>query len=188
MQFINFSDNTASIVQVTIPVSTVQLAYRRDVWWFEAICAFLERESARWFTCTACENMSHRKFSNYFRSYLMKKYELYLTFSIIITLPMLDRDWDGATAYHANPDSKQCWPRSSPHLARMDFTRARCGPDLGQHYVAVWETSHGRRVISFRSVYEICLFRDSRSNIPTRLSADSRSTPTFVHKIYRCNC
>ncbi len=44
MQFINFSDNTASIVQVTIPVSTVQLAYRRDVWWFEAICAFLERE------------------------------------------------------------------------------------------------------------------------------------------------
>ncbi len=29
------------------------------------------------------------------------------------------------------PDSNQCWPRSGPHLARMDFTRDRCGPDLG---------------------------------------------------------
>ncbi len=36
------------------------------------------------------------------------------------------------------PDSKQCRHRSGPHLAHMDFTRARCGPDLGQHYVAVW--------------------------------------------------
>ncbi len=25
-----------------------------------------------------------------------------------------------------------------PHLARMDFTRARCGSDLGQHNAAVW--------------------------------------------------
>ncbi len=38
------------------------------------------------------------------------------------------------------PDSKQCRQRYEPHLARMDFTRARCGPDLGQHYVAVWDT------------------------------------------------
>ncbi len=36
------------------------------------------------------------------------------------------------------PDSKQCRPRSGPHLARMDFTRARCGPDQCQHYVTVW--------------------------------------------------
>ncbi len=43
----------------------------------------------------------------------------------------------GPLRYH-HPDSKQCRPRSGPHLACMDFTRARCGLDLGQHYVAVW--------------------------------------------------
>ncbi len=30
------------------------------------------------------------------------------------------------------------FPRQQGVLARMDFTRARCGLDLGQHYVAVW--------------------------------------------------
>ncbi len=30
----------------------------------------------------------------------MKKYELYLTFSIIIIFPAPDRDWDGAAACH----------------------------------------------------------------------------------------
>ncbi len=40
-----------------------------------------------------------------------------------------------------DPDSKQCRSRSDPHLARMDFTRARCGLDLGQNYVAVWGTT-----------------------------------------------
>ncbi len=40
--------DTASIVQVIIPVPTVQLAYRQiDVWWFEVICAYWERERAR---------------------------------------------------------------------------------------------------------------------------------------------
>ncbi|ROL55451.1 hypothetical protein DPX16_20827 [Anabarilius grahami] len=29
------------------------------------------------------------------------------------------------------------WPRSGPHLVLMDYTRTRCGPDLGRHYVAV---------------------------------------------------
>ncbi len=38
----------------------------------------------------------HRKFSNYFISYLKKKYELYLTFSIIIILHAPDRVWDCA--------------------------------------------------------------------------------------------
>ncbi len=33
----------------------------------------------------------------------MKKYELYLSFSIIIIVPAPDRDWDGAAAYHAKP-------------------------------------------------------------------------------------
>ncbi len=45
--------------------------------------------------------MPHRTFSNYFVSYLKKKYELYLTFSIIIILPA--PDWDGAAACHAEP-------------------------------------------------------------------------------------
>ncbi len=40
--------DTASIVQVIIPVPTVQLAYRQiDVWWFEVICAYWERERER---------------------------------------------------------------------------------------------------------------------------------------------
>ncbi len=33
----------------------------------------------------------------------MKKYELYLSFSIISIVPAPDRDWDGAAAYHAKP-------------------------------------------------------------------------------------
>ncbi len=36
-----------------------------------------ERERVQGFTHAVCEIMSHRKFSNYFRSYLVKKYELY---------------------------------------------------------------------------------------------------------------
>ncbi len=35
------------------------------------------------------------------------------------------------------PDSKQCRPRSGTH----EFHTARCGPDLGQNYVAVWVVS-----------------------------------------------
>ncbi len=38
--------------------------------------------------------------------------------------------------FYASPDSSS----GGPHLARMDFTRARCGLDLGQNYVAVWDT------------------------------------------------
>ncbi len=33
----------------------------------------------------------------------MNKYELYLTFSIIIISPAPDRDWDGAAACRAKP-------------------------------------------------------------------------------------
>ncbi len=50
-----------------------------------------------------------------------------------------------ATAENS-PDSMQCRPRSGPHLARMDLTRARCGLNLGQNYVAVW-------VISFITIW-----------------------------------
>ncbi len=88
MQFIS-DDATASIVQVTIPVNCAafsSLIDRRDVWWFKTICTFWERESVRawWFTHAVYEMISHRNFSNYFRSYLMKKYELY---KIIIIAP-----------------------------------------------------------------------------------------------------
>ncbi len=74
----------------------------------------------------------------------MNKYELYLTFSIIIISPAPDRDWDGAAACRAKPFTAS---------ARDRF-------------------------------FEIGLFRDRRSNIPKRLSADNdrytinRSTPT----------
>ncbi len=77
----------------------------------------------------------------------MNKYELYLTFSIIIISPAPDRDWDSADA---------C--RAKPLKARASSARDR--------------------------FFEIGLFRDRRSNIPKRLSADNdrypinRSTPT----------
>ncbi len=44
----------------------------------------------------------------------MKKYELYLTFSIIIISPAPDRDWDGAAACHAKPltaGASSAWDR-----------------------------------------------------------------------------
>ncbi len=45
-----------------------------------------------------------------------------------------------------------------PDVARMDFTRARCGLDLGQNYVAVWEwdlnvtVSHSESYCAFQIV------------------------------------
>ncbi len=65
--------------------------------------AHFERESAR--------GDSHRLFMKWCLAesfkllicYLMNKYELYLTFSIIIISPALDRDWDGAAAWRAKP-------------------------------------------------------------------------------------
>ncbi len=63
--------------------------------------AHFERESAR--------GDSHRLFMKWCLTesfkllYLMNKYELYLSFSIIIISPAPDRDWDGATACHAKP-------------------------------------------------------------------------------------
>ncbi len=59
-----------------------------------------ERACAWWFSHAVCEMMSHRNFSNYFISYLMKKYELY---SIIIISSAPDKDWDGAATCLVNP-------------------------------------------------------------------------------------
>ncbi|ROI81962.1 Serine/threonine-protein kinase LMTK1 [Anabarilius grahami] len=42
-----------------------------------------------------------------------------------------DSDMDSAG------DSNIVWARSSPPLVYVDYTRTRCGPDLGGHYVAV---------------------------------------------------
>ncbi len=88
MQFINFSDNTTlprlcnSCVNCAACSSLIDW---RDVWWFEVICAFWERERA----------MIHshrlwrlRNFSNYFISYLIIKKELY---KIIIISPAPDK-------------------------------------------------------------------------------------------------
>ncbi len=66
--------------------------------------------------------VSHRKF--YFRSYLMK-YELYLTFSIMIILPALDRD--GAAACRAKSltaGTSSAWDRfmRSAFLETVDQT------------------------------------------------------------------
>ncbi len=101
---------------------SVQLAYSADAIWFEAICAFWEREKerARAVIHSRCFWNSHRKFSNYFISYLMKKYELYLTFSIIIISPTPDRDWDGAAACRAKPLSA----RGRRHLFSRLLTSA----------------------------------------------------------------
>ncbi len=98
----------------------VQLAYSADAIWFEAVCAFWERkrERARWFTHAVCEIMSHIRFSNYFISYLMKIYELYLTYSIIIISPAPDRDWDGAL--HVVPNLSQ----QARHQLEIDFLRS----------------------------------------------------------------
>ncbi len=75
----------------------------------------------------------------------MKKYELYLTFSIIIISPTPDRDWDGAAACRAKPLSA----RGRRHLFSRLLTSA-------------WDR-----------FFEIGLFRDRRSNTPKRLSAGS---------------
>ncbi len=64
-----------------------------------------ERESARGDSLALFVKLSHIRFSNYFISYLMKIYELYLTYSIIIISPAPDRDWDGAL--HVVPNLSQ---------------------------------------------------------------------------------
>ncbi len=101
MQFINFiDDNTALIVQVTIPVSTelcsVTLAYRKtrcvEIWSHLLILRGKERERAVIHAPCLWNSVSQNVFLIYFRSYLMKKYELHLTFSILIILSAPDRD------------------------------------------------------------------------------------------------
>ncbi len=69
----------------------------------------------------------------------MNKYELYLTFSIIIISPAPDKDRDGAL--HVVPN----------------LSRQVC------HQLEIF----------FFFFFLIGLFRDRRSNIPKRLSADS---------------
>ncbi len=142
MQFLNFSDDATlprlCKWQILCHLWSVQLVIvqtRCDLKPF----AHFERERERVHgdsQQTVCGIMSHRKFSNYFISYLMKKYELYLTFSIIIILPAPDRDRDGAAACRAKP--------------------------LTAGASSAWDR-----------FFEIGLFRDRRSNIPKRLSADS---------------
>ncbi len=68
---------------------SVQLAYKADAMWFEAICACWEGTRERAVILTGR-----------LWNYLMNKYELYLNFSIIIILPLPDRYWDGAAACH----------------------------------------------------------------------------------------
>ncbi len=62
-------------------------------------------------------------------------------------LPFSSADCKGHVMHHQKPVQKpqrlfavyqSRFPRQQGVLARMDFTRARCGLDLGQHYVAVW--------------------------------------------------
>ncbi len=97
----------------------VQLAYSADAIWFEAVWDILrEKEHTRWFTHAVCEIMSHIRFSNYFISYLMKIYELYLTYSIIIISPAPDRDWDGAL--HVVPNLSQ----QARHQLEIGFLRS----------------------------------------------------------------
>ncbi len=122
--------DTASIVQVIIPVPTVQLAYRQiDVWWFEVICAYWERERERWFTHAVCEILSHRNLSNYFLSYLMEKYELC---NIIIISPAPDsvRRWRYMS----------CRSRLARHLLEIIFLRS-----------AFLKTQTGINPITYRS-------------------------------------
>ncbi len=67
MQFLNFSDNTASIVQVIIPVSTVQCAARL---WTDTMFGDLkpfahferERERACGDSLTLCNYVSQKAF------------------------------------------------------------------------------------------------------------------------------
>ncbi len=62
------------------------------------------REKARAVIHTGCLwNYVSQKVPNDFICYLMNKYELYLTFSIIIISLTPDRDWDGAAACRAKP-------------------------------------------------------------------------------------
>ncbi len=106
-------------MQVTVPVncsgcSSLIVQTRFDLKPF----AHFEREHARWFTHAVCEIMSRIRFSNYFISYLMKIYELYLTYSIIIISPAPDRDWD--SALHVVPNLSQ----QARHQLEIVFLRS----------------------------------------------------------------
>ncbi len=70
-------------------------------------------------------------------------------------------------AIESYPDSKQCQPRSGTHLASMDYTRARCGLDLGQNYLAVWVGVGLRRcpdILSYPSDFTLLRMRASISH------------------------
>ncbi len=75
IQIINFSDDACKLWQYLCQSCSVQLVYSADaMWWYEAICAFWEgkTESSRR-TRAVCKITPHRKFSNYFISYLIKE-------------------------------------------------------------------------------------------------------------------
>ncbi len=100
---------------------------RRDVIWSHLwILREKERAHAVIHSCCLWNYVSQKVFKLLY-IYLMKKYELYLTFSIIIISLAPDRDWDGATAFHAKPltaGASSAWDRfmTSAFLETADQT------------------------------------------------------------------
>ncbi len=154
MQIIHYIDDTdaCKLWQFLCQSCSLQLVYSADaMWWYEAICAFWEgkTESSRR-THAVCKITPHRKFYNYCISYLIKKYELYLTFSIIIILHAPDRVWDGAAACPAKSlteDSlrsvnENSGPKKKKVLSSHRKNRVPQGPPwtAGPHAIAwvVW--------------------------------------------------
>ncbi len=74
----------------------------------------------------------------------MNKYELYLTFSIIIISPAPDRDWDGAAACRAKfftADASSAWDRfmrsafleTADQTSPSDYRPIVTVPDQSEH-------------------------------------------------------
>ncbi len=101
-------------VQFLCQRCSLQLAYRLvegrcDVIWSH-LCILREEKWVCGDSLMLFVKSCLTKFSNYFISYLMQKYEL-ITFSIIIILPTLDRDWDGKLHVMPNrtADASSAW-------------------------------------------------------------------------------
>ncbi len=111
-------------VQFLCQRCSLQLAYRlvegrRDVIWSH-LCILREEKWVCGDSLMLFVKSCLTKFSNYFISYLMQKYEL-ITFSIIIILPTPDRDWDGTTACHAKPHGRRVISLRSFFFLRSAF-------------------------------------------------------------------
>jgi len=108
---------------------SVQLVYSADAMcWFEAFWEE-KKECVLWFTHAAWEIISHIKFLNYFVSYLMKKYELYLTFSIIIILPAPDRLRQSHCISYQTSPSRSIFSLRSAFIENADQTSERLWAD-----------------------------------------------------------